>query len=827
MATLYIGIGSSGLRVLEEAQQFNYEFTGKNTPDDVKYLYLETDLSNKPRKTPLGTNDIVGEELSLSNMALPISQFRADPNIDSDWIPDATLALSTTGAGGKSSYGRLSLWANFNAVKNKILSLNQSSGGFDSVYVVGSLTGGTGSGVFIDLAYLVRQFIANAKLFSLLMIPKESDLNQNTSNFFINSYFAIKALEYYSEPNNCFSVTWPDGIPLPDSIGPKSPFDMNVIVSPDYFHQSRINTTHSCNYNDLSPLFKTIGLYVSLLGGDKTRGLKDVTSARWIDGAGGAQHVTNFITVGISLLQYPKSILEEFVALNYSTEIIQNWLSKDKHQEKVVRVKKMAAKDAENAINYALDSELDDIPHEGSNSINSFIESLAQKIIKKQFVPHNSMNQMIFNTFKSGDDGNVYKEVQNKLFMARDGFIKQIVASFNKLVEDLPNLSIASEYISGVEKHLDELIDFWKLEYKIDDSAANWNTLLGSYISKLDKEKGKYSLYALEREFYLEELMNITTLMKLHLLIDEIKIIKVHLLNPDNPLKTANNDYSMPSVSQIKKHMSDLSDVIENAIPNSISYSKRKSIIENMSESYGMIFNMYPQGGFKEEIKSLKSAIDLTRVITPNIILGNMNLWEFVNTSSGLYFRALSPVIEAIKSATSNENISIGKLIESYQFKNSKNQIDIKDLIKVDKTDLGGAPPAMMKLDQNMDSRSEFQDSSFLKTVYLYRDESMFNLTRNSIRVKSNENNDDIDNQSFVEYSYLQNAIAIFKSYGYFGGNASQDVTEKSLIPTRDFSSLKNTKSQFIVDKMFSKEFATERVPYFNKDQITLNLLEK
>ena len=35
MATLYIGIGSSGLRVLEEAQQFNYEFTGKNTPDDV------------------------------------------------------------------------------------------------------------------------------------------------------------------------------------------------------------------------------------------------------------------------------------------------------------------------------------------------------------------------------------------------------------------------------------------------------------------------------------------------------------------------------------------------------------------------------------------------------------------------------------------------------------------------------------------------------------------------------------------------------------------------------------------------------------------------
>ena len=827
MATLYIGIGSSGLRVLEEAQQFNYEFTGKNTPDDVKYLYLETDLSNKPRKTPLGTNDIVGEELSLSNMALPISQFRADPNIESDWIPDATLALSTSGAGGKSSYGRLSLWANFNAVKNKILALNQASGGFDSVYVVGSLTGGTGSGIFIDLAYLLRQFIANAKLFSLLMIPKESDLNQNTSNFFINSYFAIKALEYYSEPNNVYSVTWPDGIPLPDTIGPKSPFDMNVVVSPDYFHQSRINATHSCSYNDLSPLFKTMGLYVSLLGGDETRGLKDVTSARWIDGAGGAQHITNFITVGLSLLQYPKSILEEFVALNYSTDIIQNWLSKEKHGDKVVRVRKMAAKDAENAINYALDSELEDIPHEGANSINSFIDSLTQKIIEKQFTPHSSVNQMIFNTFKSGDDGNLYKEVQNKLFMARDGFVKQIVESFNKLVEELPNLSIASQYISGVEKHLDELLDFWKTEYKIDEKAANWNSLLASCISKLDKEKGKYSLYAIEKEFYSEQLINITTLMKLHLLVDEIKIIKIHLLNPDNPLKTANNNYSMPSVSQIKEHMVDLSHVIENSTPNTISYSKRKSTIENMSESYGMIFNMYPQGSFKEEVKSLKSAIDLTRVITPNIILGNMNLWEFVNSSSGLYFKALSPVIEAIVATTLKENASIGKLIESYQFKNSKNQIDIKDLIKVDKTDLGGSPPAMMKLDRNMDSRSEFQDSSFLKTVYLYRDESKFNLIRNSIRNISNENSDDVDNQSFAEYSYLQNAIVIFKSYGYFGGNANQGVIEKSLIPTRDFSSLKNTKSQFIVDKMFSNEFVAERVPYFNKDQVTTNLLEK
>ncbi|PCJ82002.1 MAG: hypothetical protein COA49_03305 [Bacteroidetes bacterium] len=819
MATLYIGIGSSGLRVLEEAQQFNYEFTGKNKPDDVQYLYLETDLSNTPRKTPLGTNDILGVELCLDQMSFPISQFRSDPNIDSDWIPNATLALGTSGAGGKSSYGRLSLWANFSAVKNKILALNQVSGGFDSVYIVGSLTGGTGSGIFIDLAYLIRQLIANAKLFSLLMIPKESDLSQNTSNFFINSYFAIKALEYYSVPNNTYSVTWPDGTPLPNSIGPKAPYDINVVVSPDYFHQSGINNTHMCDYNDLTPMFKTMGLYVSLLGGDKIRGLKNVSSARWIDGAGGAQHVTNFITVGLSLLQYPKAILEEFIALGYSREIINEWISSDKFKDKEVRVKNMASKDAEDAINYAIENELNDISHEGSNSIVTYIESLATRITKKQFEPYNSMNEMVFNSFKFDSDTNVYRQVKNKLFVARDGFIKQISKRFDKLILNIPNIPIAKHYIESLDNHLSLLFEFWLKEYKVDDTGANWNTILGQSIKRLDKENGKYHLYAIEKEYYIEQLQNITTLMKLHLLIDEIKVIKSHLANPDNPLKTTDNNYVLPSISKLSSCQNDLKNVIENTIPNTISFNKRSSIIEGMSVSYGMIYNMYPQGNFKSEVQSLKSSVDLKKVISSKLILGSKNLWEFMSSTNGLYFEILSPIVQSVRSSISNSGISIDNLIQNYP------NPDVANLIKVDKTDLQYAPPALMKLDRDIDSRSVFQDSSFLKTIYLYKDESQFNLIRNSIRSKANQVNDDVDNQSFVDVNYLQNSIAVFKSYGYFGGNANQNVLEKSLLPTRDFSSLKKTKSQFIVDGMFTDEFISERVPYFNTKQVKTDLL--
>jgi hypothetical protein len=72
----------------------------------------------------------------------------------------------------------------------------------------------------------------------------------------------------------------------------------------------------------------------------------------------------------------------------------------------------------------------------------------------------------------------------------------------------------------------------------------------------------------------------------------------------------------------------------------------------------------------------------------------------------------------------------------------------------------------------------------------------------------------------------MQNAIAIFKSFGYYGGNPTQSVIEKSLVPTRDLTSLKNTESQFIVKSNLQKD-RIERIPYFNKETIDEVLINK
>ena len=86
--TLLIGIGTSGLRVLEETQKFYFEHTGTNKPGNVEYLYLETDEESFPSTTVL-KNEIKREYLDLSNKETKINNLIDKiPKTENYWIPD-------------------------------------------------------------------------------------------------------------------------------------------------------------------------------------------------------------------------------------------------------------------------------------------------------------------------------------------------------------------------------------------------------------------------------------------------------------------------------------------------------------------------------------------------------------------------------------------------------------------------------------------------------------------------------------------------------------------------------------------------------------------
>src|SRR5262249_40148950 len=77
------------------------------------------------------------------------------------------------------------------------------------VYVVTGLSGGTGSGMFIDLAYLVRHQLqqiglANPEVVGLFLLPS-ADRNARKKPALVNAFAALTELEHFSSPKTTYT----------------------------------------------------------------------------------------------------------------------------------------------------------------------------------------------------------------------------------------------------------------------------------------------------------------------------------------------------------------------------------------------------------------------------------------------------------------------------------------------------------------------------------------------------------------------------------------------------------------------------------------------
>ena len=260
--SILIGIGTSGLKVIEHVQNFTYENTGKNRLDHVAYLYLETDDNSKPELTPID-NEIQRINIKVDDNVTMVNSLREKP--DTGWIPDPNFfSEAGHGAGGIPSYGRSILWGNTNfeevskSIKlaySKVVDITQSSENTTpTVFIAGSLTGGTGSGMFIDIAYIVRNIIDNIKeVFGLFLIPGKSAY-EGKQPLYINSLTSLLALDYYNKRNHPYKMTWPNGHEVKYD---EPPFDLCEIISQDY-------NGPLPSIKTLSGLYKMAGLYLFL-----------------------------------------------------------------------------------------------------------------------------------------------------------------------------------------------------------------------------------------------------------------------------------------------------------------------------------------------------------------------------------------------------------------------------------------------------------------------------------------------------------------------------------------------------------------------------------
>lgn len=218
---LFVGLGGTGMRSLLNAKKLLVETYGM-VPPMVGFLGVDTDRDaySKTLESRKGLIKLEPSDQQSIGMQRGQATRLYQANVEHfSWIPaeniDALEDLSDLGAGQIRSNGRFAFIANYQQVaakvRSKINSITQAQISYDDnfelmgngaveIHVAFSVCGGTGCGTFLDMAYLLRREVPNAKIIGYAVLPDVFDAmvrnRAEKAYIYPNAFGALQDLDY-------------------------------------------------------------------------------------------------------------------------------------------------------------------------------------------------------------------------------------------------------------------------------------------------------------------------------------------------------------------------------------------------------------------------------------------------------------------------------------------------------------------------------------------------------------------------------------------------------------------------------------------------------
>lgn len=258
---MVVGVGGMGTNTVRAVKRrFRQVWNGnqppgagrnqESLPGMIQLMALDTEpLVNRLDQEPLFADEFA--YMGKFDATRLIANLDQHPEIARWWnYPSIPLGYIHNGAKQLRPIGRLCFFRNYVTFKqlmeSKLANLDKIRdmevaqnrgfpvvGNLQLIYVVGSLCGGTGSGMFMDVAHRIRaQVRNNARVVGIFFLPDvlEGELTSDLQRRRIraNAYAALKELTYFQETQR-FSVLYPsEQRELPDT--PYAPFDFIFLV---------------------------------------------------------------------------------------------------------------------------------------------------------------------------------------------------------------------------------------------------------------------------------------------------------------------------------------------------------------------------------------------------------------------------------------------------------------------------------------------------------------------------------------------------------------------------------------------------------------------
>lgn len=322
--TLLIGLGGTGVKAILDAKKMFYENYGE-IPPMIGFLGVDTDapgLSNNFVTANDGSKINLNESEKLCiSVETPADIYeRGKEDKLYDWMPKdnvAGLSALSIGAGQMRSNGRFAITVNESNVEafvnNKINEINNAQiidntqygllSSNTEVHMVFSLGGGTGSGTFLNMAYLIKRLYPTIKLSGYAVLSdvfRSMATGAMTAKVKPNAMGAIIDLDYLAHlslDSEKVNVQW---FRTTDQVN-KRPFDALYFVDNKNENNDVFNHVDSLcemialaivtSVGELGVALASVSDNVSKLIADGTMDIKNKIA--WVAGFGCAEIVFN------------------------------------------------------------------------------------------------------------------------------------------------------------------------------------------------------------------------------------------------------------------------------------------------------------------------------------------------------------------------------------------------------------------------------------------------------------------------------------------------------------------------------------------------------
>jgi hypothetical protein len=177
------------------------------------------------------------------------------------------------------------------------------------IYVVGTLCGGTASGAFIDLGYLLTHIVADASTTGIFALPSSDHSNEREV---ANAVAALRELNHYSSNRSRYTCQYPDT--------PGSPKVLDAGTRP-YKHLYLIQSRDGSPKAEYARLLTSVAdyVYADLLGSSaNTRDSDRTNITEYFDKPDYAGATQKYFSFGTAVIEYPYAKVAKACRLRFA-----------------------------------------------------------------------------------------------------------------------------------------------------------------------------------------------------------------------------------------------------------------------------------------------------------------------------------------------------------------------------------------------------------------------------------------------------------------------------------------------------------------------------